>query len=75
MSWTIVATYGNACPYTRWASGIRSIEDAESLRERAINMGFRDATIWKESDFRAFIQSRLRGEADKGRPRREGGKV
>jgi hypothetical protein len=70
---TVIVTYGNAWPNQRWASNIKSPQDARALRQGAISKGFVDATIWIERDFQAFLREKQAGQADSGRadsPRR-----
>lgn len=59
----IVVTYGNSWPNVRWASGIKSIPDATALRLAAVRNGFRDAKVWVEKNFRAFLEEKERVRA------------
>lgn len=61
----VVVTYGNACPYSKFASGLVLREDAERLKALAIDLGYRDATIWREKDFKAFFAEKLGKQGDK----------
>jgi len=45
MFYAVVVTYGNAYPGSRFASGIKSYEDAGRLKDLAISLGYRDAEI------------------------------
>lgn len=63
-SFVIVATYGNAWPDQRWASGIRSLDDAKILKQGAIDKGFDDAEIWREKNFQEMLREKERMRAD-----------
>ena len=66
-SFTVIVTYGNAWPNTRWASGIKTLRDARILRQGAKDRKFYDAEVWLEKDFQAFLNEKARSQANQGR--------
>ena len=58
MYYAIVCTYGNAYPCSRFASGIRTLGDAERLLDLALRLGYRDAEIVDAPTLRKMLAAK-----------------
>lgn len=72
MSYVIRCWYGNTVPNALYASGIKTRADAEQLRQRAISLGYLDAEVLSEHEYKAIFAPRPRSQASAGRAAREG---
>lgn len=52
-SYTVIVTYGNVMKDQRYVSGT-SHQNAKRMRDIARAKGFKDATVWKESEWQAY---------------------
>lgn len=64
--------YGNTIEHALYASGIRHREDAEKLRDRAVGLGYDDASVMTGEEYRALFATGTRGQAYQGRPYHRG---
>lgn len=73
--YVVSVTFGNAFPLSRFASGIKSRDDAETLKKLAVSLGYRDAEVWDAKVFKEHLLEKQRSAADKKAAARERGKV
>lgn len=68
MSFVVRCWYGNTDENALFASGIRRRQDAENLRQRAVNQGFDDASVMTSEEYRALFAASPRSQASARRP-------
>jgi len=60
-TYAVLVTYGNAYPNSRFASGVKTYEDAERLKALAVSLGYRDAEIVDAETLRKIMAQKYGG--------------
>jgi len=68
-TYAILVTYGNAYPDSRFASGVKTYEDAVRLKDLAVRLGYDDAQIVNAETLRKIMAQKHGGFRRQESPR------